>query len=48
VDALAEQIEYYRQRADEYDEWWFRQGRYAMEPAEQARWFADQVEVERR
>jgi SAM-dependent methyltransferase len=47
VDALAEQIEYYRQRADEYDEWWFRQGRYAMEPAEQARWFADQVEVER-
>lgn len=47
MDALAEQIEYYRHRANEYDEWWFRQGRYAMPPAERVRWFADQVEVER-
>jgi len=25
---LQEQIDYYRARAGEYDEWWFRQGRY--------------------
>ena len=27
-DILKEQVEYYRQRASEYDEWFFRQGRY--------------------
>lgn len=25
---LEEQIEYYRARAAEYDDWWFRRGRY--------------------
>ena len=29
ADLLQEQIEYYRERALEYDEWFFRQGRSA-------------------
>lgn len=28
TDILQEQIQYYRDRASEYDEWFFRQGRY--------------------
>jgi SAM-dependent methyltransferase len=43
---IAEQIEYYRQRAPEYDEWWLRQGRYALAPADQERWFADVAQIE--
>jgi len=46
VGILDEQIEYYRQRAGEYDEWWLRQGRYHLEPADRQRWFADVAEVE--
>lgn len=29
---LAEQIAYYRARAGEYDDWWYRRGRYALPP----------------
>jgi len=29
---LAEQIAYYRDRAGEYDQWWFREGRYDRGP----------------
>ena len=29
---LQDQIEYYRARAGEYDEWWFRTGRYDRGP----------------
>ena len=29
---LAEQIEYYRARAPEYDEWWVREGRWDLGP----------------
>jgi len=47
MDLLAEQKEYYRQRAAEYDQWWFREGRYALEPDVRERWFADVAEVER-
>jgi SAM-dependent methyltransferase len=44
---LAEQLEYYRERAPEYDDWWFRRGRYAHDtPDVRAGWFADQHEVE--
>jgi len=43
---LAEQIRYYRQRAPEYDEWWFRRGRYDLGPEGNARWFAETAEVE--
>ncbi len=44
---LAEQIDYYRARASEYDEWWLRQGRYDHGPAQNAQWFAEAAEVER-
>lgn len=36
---LDEQIDYYRARADEYDEWFHRQGRYDRGPAATAAWF---------
>ena len=44
---LAEQLEYYRARAAEYDEWWFRQGRYDRGPELNAHWFTDVVELEK-
>lgn len=43
---LAEQIAYYRARAEEYDEWFFRRGRYDRGPAQRAAWFADAAAVE--
>jgi 2-polyprenyl-3-methyl-5-hydroxy-6-metoxy-1,4-benzoquinol methylase len=42
---LAEQIEYYRARALEYDEWWDRLGRYDRGPEARARWFSERDEV---
>ena len=38
---LAEQIEYYRTRANEYDERFFRQGRYDRGPELNQRWFSE-------
>ncbi|HEY2141499.1 MAG TPA: class I SAM-dependent methyltransferase [Solirubrobacteraceae bacterium] len=43
---LGEQAHYYRERAGEYDDWWFRRGRYDHGPEANARWFADVAEVE--
>ena len=43
---IAEQIAYYRARAGEYDEWWFRVGRYDRGPEWNAAWFADVAIVE--
>jgi demethylmenaquinone methyltransferase/2-methoxy-6-polyprenyl-1,4-benzoquinol methylase len=43
---LAEQARYYRERAGEYDDWWFRRGRYDHGPETNARWFADAAEVQ--
>lgn len=43
---LAEQIAYYRKRAGEYDEWWFRTGRYDHGAELNAAWNADVAEVE--
>jgi SAM-dependent methyltransferase len=43
---LAEQARYYRERAGEYDDWWFRRGRYDRGAAFASRWFADAAEVE--
>src|SRR5205085_1024346 len=43
---LAEQKRYYRERAPEYDDWWFRRGRYALDSETEARWFADCAEVD--
>jgi len=43
---LADQIAYYRARAGEYDEWWFRQGRFDRGPELNAAFFADVAFVE--
>ncbi len=43
---LQEQIDYYRARAGEYDEWWFRQGRYDRGTEFNARWHAETAAVE--
>src|SRR5262245_14813164 len=42
---LAEQRRYYRERAPEYDDWWFRRAGYALETETAARWFADVAEL---
>src|ERR687883_1785514 len=43
---LAEQRRYYRERAPEYDDWWFRRAGYALDTETAARWFADVRELE--
>lgn len=43
---LSEQCRYYRERAPEYDDWWFRRGRYRVDPEAAAEWFADVAELE--
>lgn len=40
-DPVDGQIEYYRARAPEYDQWFLRQGRYDRGPEFRARWFAE-------
>ena len=47
-DILAEQKRYYAERAPEYDDWWWRRGRYELAPDELARWRADVAEAETR
>jgi len=44
--AIEEQLEYYRARAHEYDQWWVRQGRYDRGGAANARWFAESGEID--
>jgi demethylmenaquinone methyltransferase/2-methoxy-6-polyprenyl-1,4-benzoquinol methylase len=46
-DILQDQIDYYRARAGEYDEWWFRHGRYDRGEEFNARWHAEVDTVER-
>jgi demethylmenaquinone methyltransferase/2-methoxy-6-polyprenyl-1,4-benzoquinol methylase len=43
---LQDQIDYYRARAGEYDEWWFRTGRYDRGPEFNAHWRAEVATVE--
>jgi SAM-dependent methyltransferase len=43
---LQDQIAYYRARAAEYDEWWFRTGRYDRGAEWNARWFGEVAAVE--
>ena len=43
---LADQIAYYRARAGEYDQWWFREGRFDRGPDLNAAWFDDVAIVE--
>jgi SAM-dependent methyltransferase len=44
-DPVAEQKRYYAERAPEYDDWWYRRGRYELEPGALARWRADAAEA---
>jgi len=43
---LEEQRRYYKERAPEYDDWWFRRGSYSLDAESEAAWFADVAEVE--
>ena len=45
-DILEDQIAYYRARAGEYDEWWFRTGRYDRGHAFNTQWHAETAAVE--
>jgi demethylmenaquinone methyltransferase/2-methoxy-6-polyprenyl-1,4-benzoquinol methylase len=45
-DPVVEQKRYYAERAPEYDDWWYRRGRYELEPDALARWRADAAEAE--
>jgi SAM-dependent methyltransferase len=45
-DLLEEQIAYYRARAPEYDDWWFKRGRFQRPPEVRARWAAEVAELD--
>jgi len=45
-DLLSEQRRYYRARAPEYDDWWFRRNRYALDAEAEERWFEDVAALE--
>ena len=45
-EVLKDQVEYYRARAGEYDEWWFRTGRYDRGPELNALWRQEAAVVE--
>ncbi|HEU5244574.1 MAG TPA: class I SAM-dependent methyltransferase [Gaiellaceae bacterium] len=45
-DLVTEQKRYYAERAPEYDDWWYRRGRYELGPDALARWLADAAEAE--
>jgi SAM-dependent methyltransferase len=45
-DVLREQKRYYAERAPEYDDWWYRRGRYTREPERERRWLLDVAELE--
>ncbi len=47
TDILQQQIGYYRARADEYDEWFYRQNRYDRGAALNQQWF-DEVTIVKR
>ena len=45
-ELLREQLQYYRERAGEYDEWFLRQGRYDRGPDHREAWFGEVAVVE--
>ena len=45
-EVLSEQVEYYRARAAEYDEWFLREGRYDRGPEHRAQWFGEVAVIE--
>jgi SAM-dependent methyltransferase len=46
LDILQEQVQYYRDRAPEYDQWFFRQGRYDRGEAHRQQWLAEAAVAE--
>ncbi|MFM1560653.1 MAG: hypothetical protein ACKJSK_15175 [Roseibacillus sp.] len=44
---LSDQLDYYRARSGEYDEWFFREGRYDRGEDATSQWFYELREVER-
>jgi SAM-dependent methyltransferase len=46
-ERLADQVDYYRARAPEYDDWWLRRGRYDAGPEHTAGWKAEIAELRR-
>lgn len=45
ASTLGEMAAYYRARAREYDEWWYRRGRFDRGAKANARWFEEAAEV---
>lgn len=45
-ELLAEQIAYYRERAPEFDRWWYRTHQYELPPDRKAAWDADVAATE--
>jgi len=45
-EMLDEQKRYYAERAPEYDDWWYRRGRYELAPEALERWWADVAEAD--
>jgi demethylmenaquinone methyltransferase/2-methoxy-6-polyprenyl-1,4-benzoquinol methylase len=45
-DLLDEQIAYYRARAPEYDDWWFKRGRHQRPPEIRRRWATEVAELD--
>ena len=43
---VTEQKRYYAERAPEYDDWWYRRGRYELDRDALARWQADAAEAQ--
>jgi len=48
VSLLDQQREYYAARAPEYDDWWWRRGRYVADGRRERLWLADIAEAEDR
>lgn len=44
---LKQQIDYYRTRATEYDEWFLRKGKYDRGPRLNTLWFAEVAQVKK-
>ena len=45
---LEEQKQYYRERAPEYDDWWYRRGRYDLGDEHRSVWESDQDVLKQR
>lgn len=45
-ERLEEQKRYYAERAPEYDDWWYRRGRYRRDAERERRWLLDVAELE--